>query len=163
MGRHVFDKNRKLAMTKNVKKTMHKNSIVILIAVVVFLGAGIFLLWGNGEERNEKTPLKKEGVGTETKNASNVSIVDGKQIIEIRVKGGYQPRKSVVKAGVPTVIRFVTNGTFDCSSAVTIPSKKISKSLPSTGTTDIELGTPDAGTLSGTCGMGMYSFEISFS
>ena len=142
---------------------MHKNSIVILIAVVIFLGVGIFLLWGNGGGKDEKALLQKEGAGTEIKNASNVSVVDGKQIIEIRVKGGYQPKKSVAKAGMPTVVRFVTNGTFDCSSAVTIPSKKISKSLPSTGTTDIEIGTPDAGTLSGTCGMGMYLFEISFS
>ncbi|MBA3733359.1 hypothetical protein H0W91_03215, partial [Patescibacteria group bacterium] len=54
--------------------------------------------------------------------ANNVSMVDGKQIIEIGVKAGYRPTISSAKAGIPTVIRFYTNGTFDCSSSVNIPS-----------------------------------------
>ncbi len=91
---------------------------------------------------------------------SNVSIVDGKQIVEIRAKGGYTPRVSTVKPGVPTVIRFNTVGTFDCSSAVSIPSKNINQTLPASGKTDIALGTLEPGTLEGTCGMGMYPFEL---
>ncbi len=92
----------------------------------------------------------------------NVSIEDGKQIVEIRAKGGYLPRKSTAKAGVPTVIRFDTNSTFDCSSSVTIPSMNISKSLPPSGTTDIDIGIQKVATLYGTCGMGMYPFEVEF-
>lgn len=95
-------------------------------------------------------------------NANNVSIVDGKQIIEINAKGGYQPRKNIAKAGIPTIIRFNTKGTFDCSSAVRIPSMNISKSLPQTGSTDIDIGTGTIGTLKGSCGMGMYPFEVEF-
>jgi plastocyanin domain-containing protein len=95
-------------------------------------------------------------------NANNVSIVDGKQIIEINARGGYQPRKSIAKAGIPTVIRFNTRGTFDCSSSVRIPSLGISKSLPQTGLTDIDIGSGKLGTLQGSCGMGMYPFEIDF-
>lgn len=91
---------------------------------------------------------------------NNVRIEDGKQIVEIRAKGGYLPRVSVAKSGVPTILRIDTSGTFDCSSSVRIPSKNISKLLPATGTTDIELGTLESGTLAGTCGMGMYPFEI---
>lgn len=94
--------------------------------------------------------------------ANNVSVVDGKQIIEIRAKGGYQPRQSVAKAGLPTVLRFDTTGTFDCSSSVRIPSLGISKLLPQSGATDIDLGLAQAGTLQGMCGMGMYRFEIDF-
>ncbi len=94
--------------------------------------------------------------------ADNVSIVDGKQIIEISVQGGYHPRKSVAKAGVPTVLRFVTNNTYDCSAAVRIPSMGYSAFLPATGKTDVELGTPQAGVLRGMCVMGMYTFEIDF-
>jgi plastocyanin domain-containing protein len=93
---------------------------------------------------------------------NNVSIVDGKQIIEINAKGGYQPRKSIAKGGIPTVIRFNTNGTFDCSSSVRIPSMNISKLLPQTGSTDIDIGNGQLGTLQGSCGMGMYPFEIEF-
>lgn len=95
-------------------------------------------------------------------NANNVSIVDGKQIIEVSVKGGYHPKSSVAKAGIPTILRFNTSGTYDCSSSVRIPSMGISKFLPPSGTTDIDLGSPQLATLQGTCGMGMYSFEINF-
>ena len=102
------------------------------------------------------------GRGTDGDSVQNVSVVDGKQIIEIRAKGGYSPRKSVAKADMPTVLRFTTDGTFDCSSAVTIPSIGVSKNLPPSGSTDIELAHPAVGVLEGTCGMGMYPFEIDF-
>lgn len=91
---------------------------------------------------------------------ANVAIVDGKQIVTINVKGGYQPQMSIVKAGMPTYLRFVTNGTFDCSSTIRIPGLGISQSLPSTGTTDVAVGNLQAGTLQGTCGMGMYRFNV---
>ena len=94
--------------------------------------------------------------------ANNVTVINGKQIIEIKAKGGYQPRKSIAKAGVPTLLRFDTNGTFDCSSTVRIPSLSISKSLPQTGVTDIDIGSQQVAILNGTCGMGMYPFEVDF-
>ncbi len=94
--------------------------------------------------------------------ANNVNIVDGKQIVEVSVRGGYRPQESTAKAGMPTVLRFSTNGTYDCSSSVRIPSMGFSKFLPSSGTTDVDLGSPQAGVLRGMCGMGMYTFEINF-
>ncbi len=94
--------------------------------------------------------------------ANNVSVVDGKQIIEVSAKGGYTPRKSIAKAGLPTILRFNTSGTFDCSSSVRISSMNITNTLPQTGSTDIDLGNPQLGILQGTCGMGMYPFEIEF-
>lgn len=90
----------------------------------------------------------------------NVSLVDGKQVIEIRAKGGYLPRVTVAKAGIPTTLRVNTSGTFDCSSALRIPSLKVSKNLPANGVTDIELGTLVAGKIDGNCSMGMYPFTI---
>jgi plastocyanin domain-containing protein len=87
--------------------------------------------------------------------------MDGdRQIVEITAKGGYLPRMSTVKAGVPTVLRFNTKGTFDCSSSVRIPSLNISQVLPASGSTDIALGALVEGVLKGTCGMGMYPFEL---
>jgi hypothetical protein len=57
----------------------------------------------------------------------------------------------------------VTNGTFDCSSSVKIPSLAIQKTLPPTGATDIDIPPQTAGTkLKGVCIMGMYNFEIAF-
>ncbi len=126
-----------------------KATIISIIVAVVLIG-GAFMLTRSGGDTGQVA------------NANNVSIVDGKQIIEISAKGGYQPRKSVAKAGIPTIIRFNTKGTFDCSSSVRIPSMNISKMLPQTGSTDIDIGSQQVATLQGTCGMGMYPFEVEF-
>ena len=92
-----------------------------------------------------------------------VQIVDGKQIIEVTARGGYNPRDIIAKAGVPTILRMKTSGTFDCSSAFVIPSLGIQKMLPSTGATDFDIPAQVPGsTINGTCGMGMYSLHINF-
>ncbi len=133
-----------------------KSTILSIIIVIILIGGAIFLTSNksNGGSVKQSKP--------EVENINNISIKDGKQIIEIKAKGGYTPRVSVAKANIPTILRFDTNGTFDCSSSVRIPSMNISKILPNSGTTDIDLGNPNAGTLQGTCGMGMYPFEINF-
>ena len=129
-----------------------KLTIISIIIGVLLVGGAIFLSSNNNSSK----------VSNNSGNVNNVSIVDGKQIITINVKGGYQPQTSSAKAGVPTIIRFATNGTFDCSSSIRIPSMGISKVLPQTGNTDIDLGSPQIGALQGTCGMGMYRFQINF-
>ncbi len=133
-----------------------KTSTAIIITLVL-IGGGYFLL----RDKSQTTTSNSSSNYTPA-SVQNVSIVDGKQIIEISAKAGYQPKKSIAKAGVPTIIRFDTNGTFDCSSSVRIPSMNISKSLPQTGSTDIDIGSQQVATLQGTCGMGMYPFEIEF-
>ena len=94
---------------------------------------------------------------------ANVSVADGKQIVEIGVKGGYSPKVSVAKADMPTVLRMKTNGTFDCSSGVVIPSLSYRQNLPPSGETDIEVPPQQSGTtLQGLCVMGMYHFAVQF-
>lgn len=62
---------------------------------------------------------------------------------------------------MPTKLVMKTNGTYDCSSSLIIRSMNYRSSLPATGETEIDLGTPKAGDkIQGTCGMGMYSFAI---
>ncbi len=121
-------------------------SIVLTLGLVIALGI-VFL--GGGSKSQETA-------------GQNVEVKDGVQFITINAKGGYTPTKSIAKSGIPTILRFDTNGTFDCSSSVRIPSMNISKMLPQSGSTDIDLGNPKLGTLQGTCGMGMYSFEVEF-
>lgn len=121
-------------------------SIIISVAII---GGAFFITKNNG---GDAVAVNKD----------NISMVDGKQIIEISAKGGYSPQRSVGKAGIPTILRVDTDGTFDCSSSIRIPSMDISKNLPNSGITDIELGNPKVGVLDGTCGMGMYPFEIDF-
>jgi len=130
---------------------MNKSTVIsIFIGGALIIGS--IILAGN----------KPQGQIQNTAPANNVSIVDGKQIIEIHARGGFQPRTSIAKAGMPTILRFETNGTFDCSSSVRIPSMNIAKFLSQSGSTDIDVGTSTATTLQGTCGMGMYPFEVDF-
>lgn len=131
---------------------MKSTIISILVAIALIGGAFIF---AKGTPTAEKAQRLEEL-------ADNVSIVDGLQIIEIKAKGGYQPRKSTAQAGIPTVLRFDSKGTFDCSSSVRIPKMGISRSLDFSGLTDIDIGTQKVGTLKGSCSMGMYPFEVEF-
>lgn len=129
---------------------MNKLFLIVFIGAILF--GGILFLGGKDQK------IKNENVSQ----TNNVKLENGFQIIEIKAKGGYLPRTSVAQAGLPTILRFNTNGTFDCSSSVRIPSFNISQSLPISGFTDIELPSSNLGTLKGTCGMGMYPFEVVF-
>lgn len=94
---------------------------------------------------------------------NNVSIENGRQIIEIQARGGYRPRITNAKSGLPTTIRVKTNGTFDCSAGLTVPSLNYKTFLPSTGSTEIEIPAQGKGALlRGLCQMGMYDFRINF-
>lgn len=93
----------------------------------------------------------------------NVTIADGKQIVEILAKGTYMPRLTAAKANLPTTIKVYTLGTFDCTLALTIPSLGYRTMLPRTGETLIELSAQKEGaTLQGICGMAMYNFLVMF-
>lgn len=131
-----------------------KATLLSIIVAALFIGGAWFLTRG--------TPAIQATAPTAADTADNVTVVDGKQIITIDAKGGYLPVKSTAKAGMPTVIRFDTNGTFDCSASVRIPSMDITEILPQTGTTDVDIGVQQVATLQGTCGMGMYPFEVEF-
>lgn len=123
-----------------------------IVSGFAFVGLVILLFGGSGN-----SGLDSMSAG------NNVSIVDGTQIVEISAKGGYSPRESVAKAGVPTILRMKTSGTFDCSGALVIPSINYQENLPMSGTTDITLPAQAAGkSIQGFCAMGMYSFEIYF-
>ncbi len=123
---------------------------VAIIIGAVFVGGAILLA------NDTREPAVK------TTSVNNVHMEGGIQIIEIDAKGGYLPRKSIAKAGVPTIIRFNTEATFDCSASVRIPALNVSKILPQTGSTDIDIGSQNVGPLQGSCGMGMYPFEVIF-
>lgn len=122
---------------------------VVSIFIALSLIGGVLILGKNSPEQNS-VPV------------NNVTVVEGTQYIDLTAKAGYSPRKSTAKAGVPTVLRVNTSGTFDCSSSIRIPSMNISRNLSQTGVEEIALGSPSAGVLKGTCGMGMYPFEINF-
>jgi plastocyanin domain-containing protein len=102
--------------------------------------------------------------GSGPASVNNVEIKDGVQYIRIEARGGYSPKVTSAKAGIPTKLIMKTNGVFDCSAALVIPAIGFQKMLPQTGDTEIDLGTPVAGSapIRGVCGMGMYSFTVNF-
>ncbi len=93
----------------------------------------------------------------------NVFIENGKQVIEIVAKGGFRPRVTQAKSGMPTVLRIKTNNTFDCSSTIVIPALQYRARLESSGITEVEIPMQPAGkNIRGICAMGMYGFNIQF-
>ena len=126
-----------------------KSTIISIVLVGILIASAIIFSRG--------------GSAQEVASVDNVSVVDGKQIVEIGAKAGYAPKLSAAKADMPTVLRMKTNSTFDCSSVVTIPSLGLKKILPSDGITDIEIPAQKTGsTLRGLCTMGMYNFQVQF-
>lgn len=137
---------------------MKSTSFSIIIAAMIISGTLFIVASGNSassSDTSSKSPVSSA-------QPENVTIADNVQTIEIKAKGGYWPRKTIAKAGIPTVLLVNTAGTYDCSAAIRIPALSIAKMLPPNGRTEIALGTPEAGKLNGTCGMGMYNFEITF-
>ena len=134
---------------------MNKTALVIIIVGLV-IGIGIIFI--GGSRGNNNTNIDNRTV----EQVQNTEIKDGVQYITINAKGGYSPRISTAKAGIPTKLIVKTNGTYDCSAALRISSIGFQKILKNTGEEMIDLGTPKAGPLQGVCGMGMYSFNINF-
>ena len=127
-----------------------KSASIVIIFVAVLIG-GIIIFIGGKSTTNDVF----------TKN--NVSIVNGKQIIEIDARGGYLPRSTLAKANMPTVLKVTTKGTFDCSAAIAMPSIGYRKNLPPSGETLIDIPPQKTGDiLQGTCAMGMYNFLLRF-
>ena len=127
-----------------------KLTVASVILALIFIGGAII--------------FARNGAKTDTAvSQNNVSVADGKQIIEIDAKGGYSPSVTVAKANIPTVIKVKTQGTFDCSSALVIQSIGYRANLPPSGETLIEVPPQEAGsTLRGMCAMGMYNFSVKF-
>jgi plastocyanin domain-containing protein len=134
---------------------MKNKNIFFGVLVAVILVGGVVWYAVSGPNNNSVQPNSQP--------SANVSVVDGKQYIDITAKGGYAPRTMIAKAGLPTVLRIKTQGTFDCSSGLTISKLNYQKSLPATGEEDITVNPDQAqGTLQGVCSMGMYSFKVAF-
>ncbi len=123
--------------------------IVITFALVISIGILFFAGSKNGSDSGGS--------------AKNVEMIDGIQYVTIDAKGGYLPRVSTAKAGIPTKLIIRTDGTFDCSASLVIRSVGFQKILAQTGEETIDIGLPKSGQpLQGLCSMGMYSFTVNF-
>ncbi|MCX8035042.1 MAG: cupredoxin domain-containing protein [Candidatus Dojkabacteria bacterium] len=155
-------KNKKKSISEQIESSANLRSddsgaakiffIVCAVLLVVLIG-GMFVFMGGGSSDDGSVQ------GTQTASVDE----SGKQVINITAKGGYKPGVVTAKAGQPSLLKIKTNNSFDCSRAFMIPDLKISRNLPPTGETVIEIPAQEAGKeLEGTCSMGMYSFKMKF-
>ncbi|MFA6585745.1 MAG: cupredoxin domain-containing protein [Candidatus Paceibacterota bacterium] len=130
---------------------MNKTSLIAITIIILAILGAVFIIGSRTNDNAGSVPVE------------NVQIKNGIQYITINAQGGYSPRVSSAKAGIPTKLIMKTNGAYDCSSSLAIHSIGFQKILPQTGETEIDIGTPKVGVpLQGVCGMGMYNFQINF-
>ena len=140
---------------------MKTSTIGIITAAVILAGAAWFIRTKPSETTNINAPSQAPEPTNQSASAS-VGSRD-KQVFEITVKEGYQPREITAKSGSPVVLKMKTQGTFDCSTVFTVPKLGLRVQLPATGETLLEIPSQTAGnSVYGVCGMGMYTLVIKF-
>lgn len=129
-----------------------KTNYILISALLVGVGFLTFL------------SFPKSSPETSAPTANNVRQENGQQTIEITAKGGYSPRVTIAKANLPTTLKVKTQGTFDCSSSLTIPQLNFNQILSNSEEVEIPIPSQKSGSIiRGLCSMGMYNFEIQFS
>jgi len=138
-----------------MKNQTNITSLAIITAALLIAGA--FLLDNKNQNNSQQNNFGSDS------DSSIIRQTNETQIVKILARGGYNPHKIIAQAGKPLTIEMETKGTYDCSSALVIPSLKYRKQLPPSGTTTIEIpAQPPGATIQGLCAMGMYSFTVEF-
>lgn len=133
---------------------MRKNTVISIVISIILIGGTLYFISDRPIASNNTTSVQTQ----------NIEIREGVQYVTITAKGGYTPRVSEIKSGLPTRLIVKTNGTYDCSASLVIRSVGFQKILQSTGEEVIDLGVPKSGDIvQGVCGMGMYNFQIKVS
>lgn len=132
---------------------MQKNTIISIVISIVLI-SGIFYVVSDRSASSDG----------EITQSQNIEIRNGVQYVTIIAKGGYSPRITEIKEGLPTKLVVKTDGTYDCSASLVVRSVGFQKILQPTGEEIIDLGIPKSGEkVQGVCGMGMYNFQIKVS
>lgn len=146
--------------TKLIFMSKHVDKILLFITVSMFIT--LTYLAAKVSFLDDLSNTSNSNINTNTQPNPVYSEGDS-QIIEITAKGGYFPGIVKATANKETILRVKTNSSFDCSTALVIPSLNVRKNLSPTATTDIPLGIQKPGTkIAGTCSMGMYNFSMEF-
>lgn len=132
---------------------MQKNTVISIIISIALIGGTLYFV----SDRSVSS-------GGEAAQSENIEIRDGVQYVTIAAKGGYSPRVTEIKGGLPTKLVVKTDGTYDCSASLVVRSVGFQKILQPTGEEIIDLGILTSGEkIQGVCGMGMYNFQIKVS
>lgn len=84
----------------------------------------------------------------------------GLQVVDVTVKGGYQPASIVVKAGSPVRLNFTRRESTPCGEEVVLPEFGKRAHLPEDKTISVEVTPPRPGEYEFTCGMNMYKGKL---
>ena len=84
----------------------------------------------------------------------------GLQVVDVTVKGGYQPSAIEVKAGRPLRLNFTRREASMCGEEVVLPEFGRRAHLPENRTVGIEVTPERPGEYEFTCGMNMYKGKL---
>ncbi|MBV8858943.1 MAG: cupredoxin domain-containing protein [Acidobacteria bacterium] len=84
----------------------------------------------------------------------------GVQIVNVTVKGGYQPAAIVVEAGRPVRLNFTRREASLCGEEVVLPEFGRRAHLPEDKTVPVEVTPEKPGEYEFTCGMNMYKGRL---
>ena len=84
----------------------------------------------------------------------------GVQVVEVTVKGGYQPASIVAEAGRPLRLNFTRRESTPCGEEVVLPEFGRRAHLPEDMTVTVEVTPEKPGEYEFTCGMNMYKGKI---
>jgi plastocyanin domain-containing protein len=84
----------------------------------------------------------------------------GVQVVDVTVKGGYQPATVVAKAGQLVRLNFTRRESTPCGEEVVLPDFGRRAHLPQDKTVPIEVTPVEPGEYEFTCGMNMYKGKL---
>lgn len=84
----------------------------------------------------------------------------GMQVIDVTVKGGYQPAVIEVQAGLPVRLNFTRREASTCGEEVVFPTFGQRAHLPENQTVPVDVTPAAPGEYEFTCGMNMYRGKV---
>ena len=84
----------------------------------------------------------------------------GVQVVDVTVKGGYQPASIAAEAGRPIRLNFTRRESTPCGEEVVLPEFGRRAHLPEDKTVAIEIVPKEPGEYEFTCGMNMYKGKL---
>jgi plastocyanin domain-containing protein len=84
----------------------------------------------------------------------------GVQVVDVTVKGGYQPASITAEVGRPLRLNFTRRESTPCGEEVVLPEFGRRAHLPEDRTVPIEVTPQEPGEYEFTCGMNMYKGKI---
>jgi plastocyanin domain-containing protein len=84
----------------------------------------------------------------------------GVQVVDVTVRGGYQPASIMAEAGRPLRLNFTRRESTPCGEEVVLPEFGWRAHLPEGRTVPVEVTPQEPGEYEFTCGMNMYKGKI---